>query len=115
MLRALVLLLLGLFAIPALAGGACSSLAAQGKQSQESFFPPAEAKVVGSGKLRLHEAPSAQCKGLKYYVRPGDYLTLYKFHGSWANVMYVAKDGEDVIAWVPKNRLEIVGQYGRSP
>lgn len=116
MIYTFAFVLLGLIASQAAAlGGTCSSLAAEGEKSQDNFFPPAEAKVVGSGKLGLYEVPSTKCKVQKFYAMPGDYLTLYKLHESWAHAMFIAKNGEDVIAWVPKNRLKIVGQYGRNP
>jgi len=29
--------------------------------------------------------------------------------------MYVAKDGEDFIGWLPESKVKIVGQYGSNP
>jgi hypothetical protein len=94
---------------------ACSSLASRAEAAQGGFHPPAEAKVVGNDKLFFYEAPSIQCRIPKLYTVPDSYLTVYRIHNGWAQVMFVPKDGNDVIAWVPSNRIKLVGQYGRTP
>lgn len=116
MLRTLSLMLLCFLATPVHAAGkSCSSLASQAEGTQGGFYPPAEGKVIGAGKLSLYEAPNVRCKIQKIYTVPGSYLTVYKIHNGWANVMFVPKSGEDIIAWVPNNRIKLVGQYGRNP
>lgn len=116
MLRALLFVMFGLIAIPVFAASeTCTSLASRAEGTQGGFYPPAEAKVIGTGKLSFYEAPSVKCKIQKIYTEPGSYLTVYKIHNGWANVMFVPNDAEDLVAWVPSNRLNLIGQYGRYP
>ena len=116
MIRALCLVLVSLVATGAFAGdNTCSSLAAKGEGSENNFRPPAEATVVGKGTLFFYKAPSVRCKMKGAFTMPGSYVTVYKLHSRWANVMFIGKDGEDIVAWVQSNRLKIVGQYGRNP
>lgn len=115
MLRSLSIVCIAFLATDACAGGdTCSLLTTQVEGPENNFRPPAEAVVIGNGELPFFEAPSVNCKIKGAYAIPGSYLTLYKIDKGWANVMFVAKDGQDIIAWVPTNRLKIVGQYGRN-
>lgn len=113
MLRSLFIVCIALLTTGACAGsGTCSLLATQVDSPENNFRPPAEAVVIGNGELPFFEAPSVNCKIKGTFAVPGSYLTLYKIYKGWANVMFIAQDGQDIIAWVPTNRLKIVGQYG---
>ena len=49
------------------------------------------------------------------FVVTGDVLTVYKSIGGWANVMYIARNGDDFMGWVLESRIMEVGQYGHNP
>lgn len=116
MLPAFLPVLISLVTLPAIASEeACSSLASRAEAAQEGFHPPAEAKVIGTGKLAFYEAPSVKCEIKELYAAPNAFLTVYRIHDGWANVMFIAKNGKDIVAWVPSDRLKIVGRYGRNP
>ena len=116
MIRALAILSVSFATNAAFAAGAsCSSLAADVEGPENSFRPPLEAKVIGKNDLHFYSAPNTRCKIKGAYAAPGNVLTLYKQHMRWSNVMFIAKNGNDVVAWVPSDRLKIVGQYGRNP
>ena len=93
----------------------CTKLAGEAEASGITYYPSAEAKVIGGGKVAFYSSPSAECKSKGVFVVTGNYLTVYKSYKGWVNVMYVAKDGEDFIGWLPENKVKIVGQYGRNP
>lgn len=93
----------------------CTKLADEAGISGIHYYPSAEAKVIGSGKVGFYSSPNAKCKIKGEFVVKGNYLTVYKSYKSWVNVMYVAKDGEDLIGWLPESKVKIVGQYGSNP
>lgn len=92
----------------------CTKLALNAESSSIAYYPPAEAKVIGSEEVSLYSAPHADCKIKALYVTKGSYLTVYKSYKDWVNVMYVVKDA-DFIGWLPERKVKIVGQYGRNP
>lgn len=93
----------------------CSKVANEAETSSISYYPSAEATVIGKGSVNFYSAPSTECKMGNVYVVKGNFLTLYKSYKGWVNVMYIAKDGKDFIGWVPQNRVKTVGQYGHNP
>ncbi len=116
MIRALVILVVTLATNAAFAAGpSCASLAADVEGPEANFRPPLEAKVVGKKRLYFYSAPNARCKIKGAFAVPGNTLTVYKQHMRWSNVMFIAKNGNDIVAWVPSDRLKIAGQYGRNP
>ncbi|MGC5700520.1 SH3 domain-containing protein [Pseudomonas sp. NFXW11] len=107
--------LLPLFFQPALAAPAVDCAALNDKASQEAgaYRPPLEAKVIGEGRLHFHSAPNAACLNKQLFVVPSDGLTLYaSTEDGWAQVMYIAKDGEDYSGWVEEKRLQQGEHYG---
>lgn len=77
--------------------------------------PSLEAKVTGTGRLHFHSAPNPACVDKKLFVIPGDGLTVYaSTENGWAQVMYIAKGGEDYTGWVEEQRLQFAGHYGRA-
>ena len=116
MIRAFVILLVSLAPNAAFAADAsCSSLAANVEGPEDNFRPPLEAKVIGKKNLYFYSAPNSRCKIKGAYAVPGNTLTIYKQHMRWSNVMFITKSGNDIVAWVPSDRLKIAGQYGRNP
>jgi len=93
----------------------CTKFASQAETSGIPYYPSAEAKVIGNGKVGVYSSPNAECKIKGVFVVKGNYLTAYKSYKGWVNVMYVAKDGEDFIGWLPESKVKIVGQYGLNP
>lgn len=92
----------------------CTKLAVEAEASGISYHPPFEAKVIGNGKIGIYSSPNAECKINGVFVVKGNYLTVYKSYKGWINVMYVAKNGEDFIGWLPESKVKIVGQYGNN-
>ena len=93
----------------------CTKLADEAGDSGIPYYPSAEAKVIGGGKVGFYSSPNAKCKVKGVFVVKGNYLTVFKTYKDWVNVMYVAKNGEDFIGWLPESKVKIVGQYGRNP
>ena len=81
----------------------------------ESYHPPLEGKLIGNNKLYFYSSPDLQCKMKGEFVINGDSLTVYKPYKNWLNVMYIATNGEDYMAWIPSKRVKIIGQYGNNP
>ncbi|KTC35784.1 MAG: SH3 domain-containing protein [Pseudomonas sp.] len=107
--------LLLLLPLPALADTPvdCAVLGEKASREAGDYRPPLEAKVVGNGRLHFHSAPHAACMDKKLFVIPGDGLTVYAAtDDGWAQVMYIAKDGEDYNGWVEEQRLKLGGHYG---
>lgn len=48
------------------------------------------------------------------FVIKDDVLTVYKTFNGWANVMYIAKNGDDFIGWVLEKGIKEIGQYGQN-
>ena len=116
MIRWVGIFLLSFAALFAHAGETvCAKLAAQIDGPSDNFRPPLEGTVIGNGKLNFYSAPSAECQIKGVTAAPGNYLTIYKPYQRWVNVMFIAKNGENVIGWVPKDRIKIAGQYGNNP
>ncbi|MFA6179327.1 MAG: hypothetical protein WC696_06935 [Candidatus Methylopumilus sp.] len=92
----------------------CTKLAGEAEASGIPYYPAAEVKVIGGGKVGFYSSPNAECKIKGVFVVKGNYLPVYKSYKGWVNVMYVAKDGEDFIGWLPENKVKVVGQYGRN-
>lgn len=93
---------------------ACSELGAFAGGPGYNYRPPLEAAVVGKGRLHFFSAPRAGCQAKGVFLIPGNVVTVYKSYDGWANVMYIAKDGEDFIGWVREDRLRMIGQYGNN-
>jgi hypothetical protein len=92
----------------------CNKLASIAESSSgTSFHPPAEAKVIANGKIRLYSAPNTNCEIKDVHIPKGSYLPVYQSYRGWINVMYIAKDGKDFIGWLPDNKAKIIGQYGQ--
>nr|BFD40789.1 hypothetical protein FFPRI1PSEUD_22880 [Pseudomonas sp. FFPRI_1] len=107
--------LLSLLPLPAQADAPvdCDTLSDNASLEAGEYRPPLEAKVIGEGRLHFHSGPDAACKNNKLYVIPGDGLTVYASSDKgWAQVMYIAKDGEDYTGWVEEKRLQLGGHYG---
>ena len=116
MLRAIFFVLLCFFTSASLADEAeCTKLAARVDGPEYNYRPPLEAAVIGKGRLYFYSAPSERCKMKGVFVVPGDVLTVYKSFDGWANVMYIAKSGEDFMGWVLEKRINKIGQYGHNP
>ena len=116
MTRALAIFLLSIAAAFAHASdNECTKLAARTNGPENNFRPPLEGTVVGSGNLNFYSAPNDRCRMKGPSAAVGSYLTIYKPHENWVNVMYIQKGGKDIIGWAPKDRVKIVGQYGRNP
>ncbi|MFS1291656.1 SH3 domain-containing protein [Pseudomonas piscis] len=101
--------------LPALAEPAvdCAALGEKASREAGDYRPPLGAKVIGTGRLHFHSAPHAACMDKKLFVIPGDGLTVYAAtEDGWAQVMYIAKDGEDYSGWVEEQRLKLGGHYG---
>lgn len=92
----------------------CSALAEKLSGTVPEFHPPLQGKVIGSGRLHLHEAPDEACANKKIFVIPGDSLTLYSSleDESWLEVNFIAKSGDDFTGWVRADRVEIGESYG---
>ncbi|QIH09246.1 MULTISPECIES: hypothetical protein [unclassified Pseudomonas] len=106
-----------LLPLPALANPAidCAALGESASQEAGDYRPPLEAKVTGTGRLHFHSAPNPACVDKKLFVIPGDGLTVYaSTENGWAQVMYIAKGGEDYTGWVEEQRLQFAGHYGRA-
>lgn len=93
----------------------CTKLAVEAETSGITYHPSAEAKVIGDGKVNFYSAPNAKCRMKGVFVVKNIYLTVYTLYKGWVNVMYVAKDGEDFIGWLPESKIKVMGQYGRNP
>ena len=93
----------------------CNRLAARVDGPEDNYRPPLEASVIGKGRLYFYSAPSERCKMEGVFVVTGDVLTVYKSIGGWANVMYIARNGDDFMGWVLESRIMEVGQYGHNP
>ena len=93
----------------------CSKLAEVTTAPENNYRPALEATVIGKGRLNFYTAPSALCPMKNVFVINGNVLTVYKSHNGWANVMFIAKSGEDFMGWVSENRIKITGQYGQNP
>jgi hypothetical protein len=93
----------------------CAKLGTLAGGPENGYHPPLEAAVVGKGRLHFFSAPNARCQVKGIIVIPGDVVTVYKSYDGWANVMYIAKDGEDFMGWVKEDRLRRIGQYGANP
>lgn len=92
----------------------CADLAARAGDAASNYRPPLEATVVGQGKLYLYTAPGVRCRQNDVFVIPGDVLTVYQSYQGWAQVLFIAGNGDDLLAWVVEQRLKIVGRYGRN-
>ena len=68
-----------------------------------------EGRVIGHGKLIFYSAPNAQCQIKELLAEPGSSVTVYKPYKRWVNVMFIAKNGDDFVGWVPSNRVKVVG------
>ncbi|MFC6299919.1 SH3 domain-containing protein [Pseudomonas sp. CCM 7893] len=91
----------------------CEALSDNVSLEAAEYRPPMEAKVIGEGRLHFHSGPNAVCMNKKVYVIPNDSLTVYASSDSgWAQVMYIAKDGQDFTGWVEEKRLKLLGHYG---
>jgi len=91
----------------------CEALSDNVSLEAAEYRPPLEAKVIGEGRLHFHSGPNAVCMNKKVYVIPNDSLTVYASSDSgWAQVMYIAKDGQDFTGWVEEKRLKLLGHYG---
>ncbi|WP_251029730.1 hypothetical protein [Pseudomonas fluorescens] len=91
----------------------CEALSDNVSLEAAEYRPPLEAKVIGEGRLYFHSGPNAACMNKKVYVIPNDGLTVYASSDSgWAQVMYIAKDGQDFTGWVEEKRLKLLGHYG---
>ncbi|PUE24746.1 hypothetical protein B9Z39_13645 [Limnohabitans sp. JirII-29] len=116
MIRTLVVLVVTFATNAAFAAEpSCSSHAADVEGPEDNFRPPLEVKVIGTKELYFYSAPNARCKIKGAFAVPGNTLTMYKQHMRWSNVMLIAKNGNDIVAWVPSDRLKIAGQYGHNP
>jgi hypothetical protein len=93
----------------------CDKLAEEAETSGIGYYPSAEAKVIGIGKVSFYNAPNNQCKMKGVFVIKGNYLTVYKSYKGWVMAMYVAKNGEDFTGWLPESKVKVVGQYGQYP
>jgi hypothetical protein len=89
----------------------CQRFNARTSGPEESYRPSLEATVVGKGKAFLHSAPLAKCRSTTA-LAPGAFVTVYKPHKQWLEVMYIGKDGQDHIGWLRKERLRLIGPYG---
>lgn len=115
MLRVIFLVLLCSFTTASFGDESdCSKLAARAGGPENNYRPPLEAAVIGKGRLYFYSAPSERCR-MKVFVVPSDVLTVYKSFDGWANVMYIAKNGDDFMGWVLENRIKEIGQYGNNP
>ena len=93
----------------------CDTLSDNASLEAGSYRPPLEATVTDQGRLYFHSAPSPACLNKKLFVIPGDSLTVYASSESgWAQVMYIAKDGQDYSGWVEEKRLKLGDHYGGS-
>ncbi|NVZ62003.1 hypothetical protein HX867_07890 [Pseudomonas gingeri] len=110
-----------LLSLSPLAGAAdapvdCDALHEKANAEAGSYRPPVEGKVIGKGRAYFHSAPSSACISKKVFVVPGDSLTVYaSTEDGWAQVMYIAKGGEDFSGWVEENRVELGQHYGGDP
>jgi len=111
----LLLLLASLVQTSFAAESVCTKLSKQVDGVDDNYRPPLYGKVIGHKKLNFYTAPDAQCKMKGVFVIKGDSLTVYKPYKDWLNVMYIAKDGEDYMGWVPAKQVKINGQYGKNP
>jgi len=93
----------------------CATLSDNASLEAGEYRPPLEARVIGQGRLHFHSAPNAACVNKTLYVIPGDGLTVYaSSEDGWAQVMYIAKGGEDYTGWVDEKRLLLGKHYGAS-
>lgn len=114
--RAMCLVLLGTFASACFGGESeCTRLDARAGGPEDNYRPPLEAAVIGKGRLNFHSAPSNRCQMKGVFVIGGDVLTVYKSFEGWANVMYIARNGDDFMGWVLEKRIKKIGQYGHNP
>lgn len=110
------LVLLGTFASASIGGESeCTRLDARAGGPENNYRPPLEAAVIGKSRLYFHSAPSDRCRMKGVFVIGGDVLTVYKSIEGWANVMYIARNGDDYMGWVLEKRIKKIGQYGHNP
>lgn len=84
------------------------------QQNEMIFRPSVEAKFIGKIKSPLYSAPNRSCKLKNAYVAQGRYITVYSFNktSDWVYVMYIEKNGEDLMGWLPMRDIKIIGPYG---
>ncbi|OXI35834.1 hypothetical protein [Burkholderia aenigmatica] len=91
----------------------CAQLNAATSGPDDNFRPPASGAIVGVGRAYFYSAPDAQCMTKRTFLIAGDWVTVYKSHGRWYNIMYMnGKSGEDFEGWVEQGRVRIDGQDG---
>ncbi|MEO6974780.1 MAG: hypothetical protein ABI144_02745 [Gallionella sp.] len=116
MFRLISIVLLSMFCSVSFAGEtACKKIAEISGGPENNFRPPLEAVVIGNGRLYFYSAPNVQCQMKGVFVVKGDALTLYQTFEGWAEVMYIAKGGDDFMGWVKEDRVKVRGQYGNNP
>lgn len=116
MLRAICFVLFCFFTSASFADETeCTKLAARVNGPEDNYRPTLEAVVIGKGRLYFYTAPGERCKMKDVFVVPGNVLTVYKSFDGWANVMYIAKNGDDFMGWELENRIKEIGQYGNNP
>ena len=94
----------------------CAALDEKANAEAGSYRPPVEGKIIGQGRAYFHSAPNSACITRKVFVVPGDGLTVYaSTEDGWAQVMYIAKDGDDFTGWLEENRVELGQHYGGDP
>jgi uncharacterized protein YgiM (DUF1202 family) len=110
-MRVLLTCVLFFAAWTAAAGEPCQRLNGRASGPEESYRPSLEATVTAKGKTFLHSAPLAKCRSTTVLAL-GAFVTVYKPHKEWLEVMYVDKDGQDHIGWLRKERVRLIGPYG---
>ena len=116
MFKVILIFLLSFFVQTSFAAElACTKLSKQVDSQDDYYRPPLEGKVIGNQKLNFYTAPATKCKMNGVFVIKGDWLTVYRSYKDWLDVMYIAKDGQDYIGWVPAKQVKINGQYGNNP
>ncbi|MFD0912620.1 lysozyme inhibitor LprI family protein [Methylophilus luteus] len=76
--------------------------------------PSFEAQLLGNTTAFLYSAPNRNCKLKNANVAQSSYFTVYGLNKGhdWAYVMYIAKNGDDFMGWLPMSDIKIIGPYG---
>lgn len=72
-----------------------------------------EGRVTGKGRAFFHQAPAEKCLTKETFLVPGDFVSIYAESNGWLYLMYINKQGDDFSGWIPENRIEIIGPYGK--
>lgn len=86
-------------------GYVCSKLANQLGDPEANRIAPLDVVITQNGILQIYGAPNVNCKMKKVPVTKNDVLTVYQSYGSWINIKYIDKQGNDSMGLVLEDRM----------